>query len=60
MKRLLSLSMTAAAVLVVLAGCGSDGGDGGTTPTPVPFTRLVAAEHQSPGLTSVDSPVWDS
>lgn len=60
MKRLLSLSMTAAAVMAVLAGCGSDGGDGGTTPTPVPFTRLVAAEHQSPGLTSVDSPVWDS
>lgn len=60
MTRLLSLSMTAAAMLAALAGCGSDSGNGGTTPTPVPFTRLVAAEHQNPGLTSVDSPVWDS
>jgi hypothetical protein len=38
--------------------CGSD--NGGTNPTPAPFTRLVAAHHQNPGLSSVDSPVWDS
>lgn len=60
MKRLLFFCMTSAAILAALAGCGSDGDGGGTTPTPVPFTRLVAAHHQNPGLSSVDSPIWDS
>ncbi len=59
MIRFLFISMTAAALLTALVGCGSDD-NGGTNPPPAPFTRLVAAHHQNPGLTSVDSPVWDS
>jgi hypothetical protein len=59
MMRLLCEFTLVAALFIALAGCGSDKG-GGTNPTPAPFTRLVAAHHQNPGLASVDSPVWDS
>ncbi len=58
MMRLLCKTLIVAALMTALVGCGSD--NGGTNPPPAPFTRLVAAHHQNPGLTSVDSPVWDS
>jgi len=59
MKRSLLLGGIAAIMAWTLVGCSS-GGDGGTNPPPTPPVRVVAAEHQSPGLTSVDSPIWDS
>jgi len=45
---------------VLLFGCSSDGGDNGTTPVEVDPPRLVAAYHQDPGITSVNSVVWDT
>lgn len=46
--------------LSLLNGCSSGGGSGSTNPPPPAPIRLVAAVHQDPTLSDVDSPIWDS